>query len=70
MQLTKYQKSYLQEYMWDVHHDEDTNNDENTCWLRIDPEDGVIFDVAKKLLRLEHKECNNIKVLVIASIVE
>jgi hypothetical protein len=49
--------------MWDVHHDDETNNDENTCWLRIDPEDGVIFDVAKKLLRLEHKECNNIKVL-------
>ena len=74
MLLTKYQKSYLQEYMWTVHHErrDDTvaGSGENTCWLEISKDDGELFETAKTLLNYQDVDCDKIKVLVVASHVE
>jgi len=74
MELTKYQKSYLTEYMWHVHNDvqvvpksEMIGSGENTCWLQIDREDGRVFEDAKKLLGYKLPDIENIKVLIVAS---
>lgn len=73
MELTKYQKSYLTEYMWHVHNDDQVpgmpapGSNENTCWLQIDKEDGRVFEDVKKLLGYKVKDIENIKVLIVAS---
>ena len=73
MELTKYQKSYLTEYMWHVHNDEHVpsmpspGSGENSCWLQIDKEDGRVFEDAKKLLGYKVKDIENVKVLIVAS---
>ena len=71
MELTKYQKAYLLEYMWNVHEDKTANgtgagSGENTCWLQIDREDGRIFHEAKKLLNYNQKDLQHLKILVVA----
>tara|TARA_B100002019_G_scaffold259629_1_gene245143 strand:- start:246 stop:473 length:228 start_codon:yes stop_codon:yes gene_type:complete len=74
MKLTNYQKSYLNEFMWNVHHEERDDDvigsGENTCWLEIDESNGELFHAAKMLLKYEDVECSKIKVLVVASHVE
>ena len=74
MELTKYQKSYLTEYMWHVHNDDQVvpkdkimGSGENTCWLQIDKEDGRVFEDAKKLLGYKLSDIENVKVLIVAS---
>jgi hypothetical protein len=73
MRLTKYQKAYLLEYMWNIHNAPETNNmgsGENTCWLQIDKSSGVVFNDAKKLLQYENDDIDTLKVLVVASATE
>ena len=74
MELTRYQKSYLTEYLWHVHNAKHTpgkdpvlEQSENTCWLQIDKEDGRVFEDAKKLLGYKLPDIENIKVLIVAS---
>ena len=73
MELTKYQKAYLLEYLWHVHNDdlvpeeELIGSGENTCWLQIDKEDGRVFKDAKRLLGYKGSDIENIKVLIVAS---
>ena len=68
MELTKYQKSYLTEYMWHVHNDEQVpgmtapGSGENTCWLQIDKEDGRVFEDVKKLLGYKVSDIDNVNV--------
>jgi hypothetical protein len=73
MKLTKYQKSYLCEYLWHVHNDDHVPEDkiigegENTCWLQLDKEDGRAFKDAMGLLGYTRGDIENIKVLIVAS---
>ena len=73
MKLTKYQKSYLNEYMWHVYNDDHVpqdkllGNGENTCWLQIDKEDGRVFEDVKSLLGYKRSDIENLKVLIVAS---
>ena len=73
MELTKYQKSYLNEYLWRVHNDDHVpeknlvGGGENSCWLQIDKEDGRVFRDAKTLLGYTASDIENIKVLIVAS---
>jgi len=49
MKLTKYQKARLLEYEWDVI---ENDIDDDTCWLRIDQNDGEVFKTAVRVLNL------------------
>jgi len=63
MRLTKYQKSRLLEFEWEVV----GNGDDNTCWLKIEQKDGPVFDVVKTLLNLTSEDIDSVKVLIVAS---
>ena len=44
MKLTKYQKSRLLEFEWDIIINHDVDGKEQNCaWVNITPEDGAIF---------------------------
>ena len=63
MRLTKYQKSRLLEFEWNLVQDE---QQENTCWARLSKQDGDVFDRLKRLLKLD-KNINEFKILIVAT---
>jgi len=63
MRLTKYQKSRLLEYNWDVYTTDDGK--QNCAWINISPEDGAIFGQVAEQLGLSGE--GDIKLLVVAT---
>ena len=61
MRLTKYQKARLLEFEWNVV----DNGVDNTCWLRIDKNDGRVFEDVKQLLDCSDGT-DHIKILIVA----
>lgn len=64
MRLSKYQKSRLLEFDWDVIENELC--DDNTRWVHFDSRDGEVFGRLKQLLDIDD-DVNDFKVLVIAT---
>lgn len=62
MRLTKYQKSRLLEFEWEAVE----NDDNNTCWLQLDTDDGETFERVKKILDMD-QSVTQLKLLVIAT---
>lgn len=64
MKLTKYQKSRLIEFEWNVLHNEPDND--NTRWAYFDENDGDAFIRLKKLLDID-EDVRDFKVLIVAT---
>ena len=63
MKLTKYQKSRLLEYKWDVY---ETEDGQNCAWIRIEPSDGSIFGQVVKELGLTD-DGGDVKLLIVGT---
>lgn len=62
MRLTKYQKSRLLEFEWEVI----DNEDSNTSWIQLDADDGETFERVKNILDIDD-DTSHLKLLVIAT---
>lgn len=62
MRLTKYQKSRLLEFEWEVI----DNDDSNTSWIQLDVDDGKTFERVKDILNIDDST-PHLKLLVIAT---
>ena len=64
MKLTKYQKSRLLEYEWDVV----DHKDGNTFWVELSQsEDGNTFDRIRELLEVDVDEYSKLNLLIVAT---
>lgn len=65
MKLTKYQKARLLEFNWDVIEVNVQEDIQNCAWIKIEPEDGEVYQQA-----IEHLDIKNnkkpVKLLVVA----
>ena len=64
MKLTKYQKSRLLEFEWNVLHNEQDND--NTRWAYFDERDGDAYKRLKKLLDID-PDVKDFKILIVAT---
>lgn len=64
MKLTKYQKSRLLEFEWNIINNEQEND--NTRWAHFDESDGEVFDRLKLLLDID-KDVHDFKILIVAT---
>lgn len=64
MKLTKYQKSRLLEFEWNIIQNEPGND--NTRWAHFDESDGDAFERLKKLLDID-EDIKDFKVLIVAT---
>lgn len=64
MKLTKYQKSRLLEFEWNILNNEQEND--NTRWAHFDESDGEVFDRLKLLLDID-KDVHDFKILIVAT---
>lgn len=64
MKLTKYQKSRLLEFEWNILNNEQEND--NTRWAHFDESDGEVFDRLKLLLDVD-KDVRDFKILIVAT---
>ena len=63
MKLTKYQKARLLEHEWDII---TTENGENCAWIRVEPQDGEIFQACLDVFGLTG-DSGDVKLLVVAT---
>ena len=64
MKLTKYQKSRLLEFEWNIINNEQEND--NTRWVHFDESDGEVFDRLKLLLDID-ENVHDFKILIVAT---
>lgn len=64
MRLTKYQKSRLIEFEWNILHNEQDND--NTRWAHFDESDGDAYERLKKLLDID-TDVKDFKILIVAT---
>lgn len=64
MKLTKYQKSRLLEFEWNIIHNEQDND--NTRWAHFDENDGEVFDRLRLLLDIDDG-VRDFKILIVAT---
>ena len=64
MKLTKYQKSRLLEFEWNIINNEQEND--NTRWAHFDESDGEVFDRLRLLLDIDDG-VRDFKILIVAT---